>query len=553
MGSGSAFDRIRQRAPEQEKKKGFGLKLPKIGMPKIGFKKILFWGTVGTAFGAYTLGNTYSVGPDEAVYSINTVRSAANRVRVYQGSGIDLPITQTNLHLPWPLGGKDAPGGWPIGAHAIVPLADTFKGTVENTMYKQFIEELTYSVDQKDVEAHVLEFGRYAMATTGIERAVEGDDFSLTGFAEAFREDGEEVEGASEALLDRIYDVISYVQSGKSVEEMDAMKDNPVFIAYLIHEIEEMIPTINIETLVLGNVTRQPNVITVTTADSVPVDLQILYGGTKYGWNSTLDEQEEEIVKAIFANHYLMELGSSGELPAQIHEELSMALGIDLEDLTSLAKYERFERMSMEETLSGYSSWNANTKALVVNLGNAQDQFYRKSFDSGLLAFGVSVADERMATGDIEGAIQMLLGIVEHAYMHPLNAEAQAYVADSMLDLGWLYEGLATTAYIQRDYETSQEYAQSAGTFFLDFLRYAPTGHPEVDNIGDHLHSKYGDMFDWDTLERLDDAVLDLDKYSTGTSAPAPVEEEAVPVEEEATPVEGEETVPPAEGEGEGE
>lgn len=529
MGS-TPFD-LHRRAPEQ--KKGKGLKLPKIGLPKIGLKKLIVGGAALAALGLYTFGNTYSVGPNEAVYSFNSIRSAENRVRVYQGSGIDLPFIEHNLHLPWPLGGGDAPGGWPIGAHAVVPLAGTFRGTVKTPMYNSFIEDLTYSVDDNDVDAFVLEFGRYAMATTALERVAEGDDFSLTGMIEAVREDGGEVDAATEALINRIDDVISFVQRGKSVEEINSMKDDPVFMAYLINEIEEMIPTIHIETLRLGDVTRNKDVITVTTADGCLVDVQVLYGSTSAGW-STSTSVDAEVVQQVFAEHYLMEL-RSGELPEYINQELADALGVDEQSLTTLGQYERLARANAEAQTQG-ASVPRTTRRLVVNLGNAQDQFYRKSFDSGMLAFGMGVAQERMAMGDLEGSVEMLLGIVEHAYMHPLSPQAQVYVSDAMLDLGWLYEGLAQTAYIEGDYEASAGHARNAAKYFLDFLNTAPAGHPELDDIADHLHSKYGELFDWSGLRMRDGAEVDLDKYTPEGTSPAPTEEAPAEETPEATP-----------------
>ncbi len=518
---------------EPAKKKGkFSLKLP-VG-------KVLVGGLLLGGFALYTGLNTYTVAENEAVYAINNLKPS-ERVAIDRSEGLNLPFVDTALHLPWPLGGSDAAAPWPFGGHAVIPLSGDFSGTIQTPMYNTRIETLRYSVPAESQDAFMLRYGPFAFGTNVLERLVENDDNSFQGIVDAVTADGRQVDGATQALFSDVNSAVAFVLRGRSVEEINVMKDDQVFMKYLTNEVEKLLGgLVDIEEFDIGTVTRAQGVITFTTADGFPVDVMVSYGGSSFGRSggTTIDSN---VVRSVLGQYYLMEY-RSGSLPAYIKDELTTALGVAAPAAAQPGVSRWASRL--DET-GGYGispSPSTQPRTLIVNLGNAQDLFYRTFFNSGMIAFENDVAGERVDAGDLEGAIEMYEGVVEYSHLFPLNDAAQADVADAMYSLGFLYEDLSAMAYTDGAYDASKEFLGRAAGNFAEFVRMAPVNHPQRNAVMQHLYMNYGEFLDSSSFRINPDAEANLEDWY------GPLPEEAQPAETpEATPAAPEATPTPDE------
>ncbi len=506
---GTPFD-LHRRAPEKKKGKGFGLKLPK---PSLG--KIALVGIGGLAIGGYAAMNHYVVDSDEAIYAINF-----GEVAFEYDEGWEVPFTDTRVHFAWPFSDV-AP--FPFSKHAVVPLGGSFMGTVRGTMYDTQVEKLTFHVKDVARDAYMMRYGPYAFGTTAMEEVVRNDVHGLSGIIDAVREDGKNVDGATQALLGDINNALWFVLKGKSVEEINANLNDPEFMRYLVDEIEELVDLIEIDNLVLGNVTKKTGVVTFTTADGFPVDIYATLGGKV----TTLDTAA---VQRVLGQYSLMQF-RHGTLPNPIRDELVAELGIGLETVAE----QRF-RGNYVERLEGWSTYSPSgntasnpSRTLVVNLGNAEDQFYRMFINSGMIAFQRDLAAERVEAGDINGAIKTLEGVVEYSDLFSGSEQTRREVVDARYTLGILYEDLALVAGFDGDAEAEYENSREAATYFMDFLKTAPKDHPQYDAVVENIFLHYGRFIDfsqWDLISKEEPAVVQTipeEQTPESTPVPAPV------------------------------
>lgn len=501
MGS-TPFDLHRKAPEEKRKKKRFSLKLP-VG-------KVLVGGLLLGSCALYTGLNTYTVGENEAVYSVNNLKPS-NRVSIDRSEGLNLPFVDTALHLPWPLGGSDSAAPWPFGSHAVVPLSGDFSGTIQTQMYNTRIERLSYSIPEDSQDAFLLRYGPFAFGENLMERAVvENEDFSFQGIVDAVTEDEEGVNGATQALFSDINTAVAFVLRGRSVEEINAMKDDQIFMSYLTNEVERLLGgLVDIEDFDIGTVTRAQGVITFKTADGFPVDVLVSYGGSSFG-RSGSTAIDPVVVQGVLGKYYLMEY-RTGQLPPYIRDELTTALGVSAPASQQPGTTDDYWLSRLE----GYGSVSSTTgsRTLIVNLGNAQDLFYRTFFNSGMIAFENDVAADRVDAGDIEGAIEMYEGVVEYSHLFPLNDTARADVADAMVSLGFLYEDLSAMAYNDSAYDAAQEFLGRAASNFADFVRIAPASHPQRNAVMQHLYMNYGEFLDSSSFKINEGAEADLEHW----------------------------------------
>lgn len=482
-------------------RKGFSLKLP-VG-------KVLIGGLVLGGLALYGGLNTYTVGENEAVYVINNLKPS-ERVAIDRSEGLNLPFVDTALHLPWPLGGSDAAAPWPFGGHAVIPLSGNFSGTIQTPMYNTRIETLSYSIPEESQDAFMLRYGPFAFGTNVLERLVENDDTSFQGIVDAVTADGRPLDGATQALFSDINNAVAFVLRGRSVEEINAMKDDQIFMSYLTNEVERLLGgLVDIEEFDIGTVTRAQGVITFTTADGFPVDVLVSYGGSSFG-RSGSTAIDPVVVQGVLGKYYLMEY-RTGVLPAYIRDELTTALGVSAPASQQPGTTDDYWLSRLE----GYGSVSstAGSRTLIVNLGNAQDMFYRTFFNSGMIAFENDVAADRVDAGDIEGAIEMYEGVVEYSHLFPLNDTARADVADAMVSLGFLYEDISAMAYNDGAYDAAQEFLGRAATNFADFVRIAPATHPQRNAVMQHLYMNYGEFLDSSSFKINEDAEADLEHW----------------------------------------
>ena len=502
-----------------KKKRKFSLKLP-VG-------RVLVGGLLLGSAALYTGLNTYTVGENEAVYAINTLKPS-ERVAIDRSEGLNLPFVDTALHLPWPLGGRDAAAPWPFGGHAVVPLSGDFSGTIQTPMYSTRIETLSYSVPEESQDAFLLRYGPFAFGTNVLERLVENDDNSFQGIIDAVTADGKQVDGATQALFSDVNNAVAFVLRGRSVEEINAMKDDQVFMNYLTNEVERLLGgLVDIEEFDISTVSRARDVITFTTADGFPVDVLVSYGGgSSLGRSGGTTAIDPKVVQDVLGEYFLMEY-RTGQLPAYIRDELVAAIGVPVSGSQQTSEARWASRID-GFTPSGTTS---TSRTLIVNLGNAQDLFYRTFFNSGMIAFENDVAADRMDAGDLEGAIEMYEGVVEYSHLFPLNDAAQADVADAMFSLGFLYEDISAMAYTDGAYDASQEFLSRAAGNFAEFVRIAPAAHPQRNAVMQHLYLNYGEFLDSSTIRINPDAQADLESWY------GPLPEEAQPTQApEATP-----------------
>ncbi len=507
MGS-TPFD-LHRRAPEQKKKKGkgFGLKLPSISLGKVAFA-----GIGALAIGGYAAMNHYVVDSDEAIYAINF-----GKVAFEYDEGWKVPLTDTRVHFAWPFSDV-AP--FPFSKHAVVPLGGSFMGTVRGTMYDTPVQKLTFHVKDVARDAYMMRYGPYAFGTTAMEEVVRNDVHGLSGIIDAVSRDGKNVDGATQALLGDINNALWFVLKGKSVEEINANLNDPEFMRYLVDEIEELVDLIEIDDLVLGNVTKKTGVVTFTTADGFPVDIYATLGGKV----TTLDTNA---VQRVLGQYSLMQF-RHGTLPNPIRDELVAELGIGLETVA-------------DRRAGGIDGWSAyspsgNTasnpsRTLVVNLGNAEDQFYRMFINSGMIAFQRDLAAERVGAGDIDGAIKTLEGIVEYSDLFSGSEQTRREVVDARYTLGILYEDLALVAGFDGDAEAEYKNSREAATYFMDFLKTAPKDHAQYDAVVENLFLHYGRFIDftqWDLISEDPEEPVVVQtpvapEGQTPVSTPAPI------------------------------
>ena len=463
MGSG-IFDLHETNNPEQ-KKKGRKLKLPRL-VPKVNLLKLGLVAVPLSLLGAYAYTGTYEVEENEAAYTLNMLNSDSP-------FGVD---TEPGLHWPWPVG--DIPP-WPLGKHTVIPLRGSFQGfSAKSSLYTIDFKSLVYSVNPDDVESFVLDYGPYAWSTEPLQ---EIKDAELSDWIEIITRDRKSLDVVNEVLLSDIITKIEGVQAGKSVEEMNHLKNDAAFMAYLITEVERDLPFLDISVLKIDSVRKNPGVVTVRLADGNLVDMRISLS------NGTVDPA---VVQGVFADNSLVEL-RSGILPKYLHDELAEALGINLNENTRGSEF------------IGFQEDYTPAPTLKVDLGNAQDLFYRTAFPGAFISFVEDMAAQQKALGNLERSISLYRGVLEYSRLYSLEGDALRDVSNSKLALGVIYHELAEDAKDGVNGEYLQAYRGEAAILFRDFLSTASDQDPNFAYVVATLYTSYGDLLDFSELRLI--------------------------------------------------
>ncbi len=482
---------------KKKKKKRREFKLPK---GKIGVGLLIGGAVVG-----YAATNMYFTGPDDAVYAINMGHAA-----VELQEGWDLPFFEDQVHLTWPFSDV-AP--FPLSSHAVVPLSVDFQGTIKGSMYSVHVNDLDFQVRDNAIEAYVMRYGSYSFGEKFLQTALENDVHGLTGLVEILQEGGGEVDGATQAVQSDIYNALWFVLKGKSVEYINQNMADPVFVDYLIDEIEDLIPSIQITNLDIDAVYRSDGVVSFTTADGFLVDM---YASRDH---KVLDLDEEKL-QEVLGQYNLMEF-RHGTLPVGVKEELVATMGLDVQ---TVATQDRLSRMENPE-LMGLGFNSGGSRVVTFELGNAEEQFYRTFFNSRILTNQYVDSLERLDANDLVGAADILEGVVEYSKLFPLTPQSEKDMMQVLFELGFIYEDLSITADFEDDFELWEDYHKKAGFYFLEYLQ-TPRPHTQKTAITEHLWLSYGDIIDFSQLE------IDLE---ADLGAPVQEVQEVVPEGEEVT------------------
>jgi len=473
--------------PVQEKRKGLHL-------PKLAFGKLAVAAAGLGLIASYGLTGTYRIQEGEAAYAMSLL-SYGQTVRVDMDQG---------LHW-WPSNAAAPP--WPFGSTAVIPLAGEYeKVTVSTPLYSTEWAAIGFSARPGAEEAFTLRYGPYAKSTDILQELLNRGDRSVL---DVVRENGRDVSGVEQVVLSEIQNAMATVLRGKSVEEVNRLKDDPVFMAYLESEVENAMPLIDITSLDLEIVRRQPGVITVHTADGFDLDVLL---NVRAGTGSS-GLVNAAVVQEVFGEHYLMEF-RSGQLPSSVNEELTSRLGL--------------QNVIAPNYMDPDSRALGTQRLLKVDVSGARDQFYRTFFNSGVLVTQIRFADDLASVGDLEQAVAMYQGILEFEKVAPLSEGATGVVADAKFALGIIYEDLATAYMLNGDQDGARVYLRQGIFYYLDFMRTAPADHPQRLIVSRHLTETYGGALNYDRVEINDEAFdKNFDQFFDGLMPPADVPEEA--------------------------